>query len=179
MGEVDNQPSEALPIWDTSFSHREWRVPGNIQSRQRPPPSVIGSRLGRNRLWVRFLAVSDNISHVHWAYDYSGSFGDPGYIWLDTKIVLKSVGFKFLLATSDHTKWGGGQTTFSNFFLWWKKFLVNKSKRAWPNTINTPLVLDNAHFLLYTDTMRKLLIRGNTGTSFGVRMSFLTPTSSV
>ena len=36
-------------------------------------PSGIGSRLGRNRLWVRFLAVSD--IYVHWAYDYLGHFG--------------------------------------------------------------------------------------------------------
>ena len=48
-------------------------------------PSGIGSRLGRNRLWVRFLAVSD-IYHmfieptITWVPS-----GLSGYIWLDTK----------------------------------------------------------------------------------------------
>ena len=52
-------------------------------------PSGIGSRLGRNRLWARFLAVSDIYSMfieptITWVPS-----GFSGYIWLDTKIVLK------------------------------------------------------------------------------------------
>ena len=51
--------------------------------------SGIGSRLGRNRLWVRFLAVSDIFPMfieptITWVPS-----GFSGYIWLDTKIVLK------------------------------------------------------------------------------------------
>ena len=51
--------------------------------------SGIGSRLGRNRLWVRFLAVSDIYPMfieptITWVPS-----GFSGYIWLDTKIVLK------------------------------------------------------------------------------------------
>ena len=37
-------------------------------------PSGIGSRSRRNRLWVRFLAVSDIYSRFHRAYDYLGPF---------------------------------------------------------------------------------------------------------
>ena len=39
--------------------------------------SGIDSRLGRNRLWVLFLAVSDiyPMFIVQWAYDYLGPFG--------------------------------------------------------------------------------------------------------
>ena len=52
-------------------------------------PSGIGSRLGGNRLWVRFLAVSDIYPMfieptITWVPS-----GFSGYIWLDTKIVLK------------------------------------------------------------------------------------------
>ena len=52
-------------------------------------PSGIGSRLGRNRLWVRFLAVSEIYPMfieptITWVPS-----GFSGYIWLDTKIVLK------------------------------------------------------------------------------------------
>ena len=52
-------------------------------------PSGIGSGLGRNRLWVRFLAVSDIYPMfieptITWVPS-----GFSGYIWLDTKIVLK------------------------------------------------------------------------------------------
>ena len=52
-------------------------------------PSSIGSRLGRNRLWVRFLALSDIYPMfmeptITWVPS-----GFSGYIWLDTKIVLK------------------------------------------------------------------------------------------
>ena len=57
--------------------------------------SGIGAHLGRNRLWVRFLAMSDVyiiISHVHRAYDYLGPFGVLWvHIWLDSKIVLKII----------------------------------------------------------------------------------------
>ena len=59
-------------------------------TRTRPSlwPSGIGSGLRRNRLWVRFLAVSDiypmciepTITWVH--------SGFSGYIWLDTKSVF-------------------------------------------------------------------------------------------
>ena len=38
-------------------------------------PSGIGSCLGRNRLWVSIPGSVGYISHVHWAYDYLGSFG--------------------------------------------------------------------------------------------------------
>ena len=49
-------------------------------------PNGIGAHLGRNRLWVRFLVVSD----IYIAYDYPPvSSGFSGYIWFDTKIVLK------------------------------------------------------------------------------------------
>ena len=37
--------------------------------------SGIGTRLGRNRLWIRFLAVSNIYSPCQWAYDYFGPFG--------------------------------------------------------------------------------------------------------
>ena len=52
-------------------------------------PSGIGSRLGQNRLWVRFLAVSDIYPMfieptITWVPS-----GFSGYIWLDTKIVFK------------------------------------------------------------------------------------------
>ena len=52
-------------------------------------PSGIGSRLGRNRLWVRFLAVSDIYPMfieptITWVPSEIS-----GYIWLDTKIVFK------------------------------------------------------------------------------------------
>ena len=52
-------------------------------------PSGIDSRLGRNRLGVRLLAVSDIYSMfieptITWVPS-----GFSGYIWLDTKIVLK------------------------------------------------------------------------------------------
>ena len=52
-------------------------------------PSGIDSRLGRNRLGVRFLAVSDIYPMfieptITWVLS-----GFSGYIWLDTKIVLK------------------------------------------------------------------------------------------
>ena len=30
------------------------------------------------------------VSHVHTVYDYLGPLGFSGYIWLDTKIVLKN-----------------------------------------------------------------------------------------
>ena len=54
-----------------------------------PWPSGIDSRLGRNRLGVRFLAVSDIYPMfikptITWVPS-----GFSGYIWLDSKIVLK------------------------------------------------------------------------------------------
>ena len=54
-------------------------------------PSGIGSRLGRNKLWVQFLAVSDNnpmFIEPTITWDPSGF---SGYIWLDSKIVLKNL----------------------------------------------------------------------------------------
>ena len=62
-------------------------------------PSGIGSRLRRNRLWVWFLAVSDIYPMfieptITWVpSEFSG------YIWLDTKIVLKK---KVYSGTSHH-----------------------------------------------------------------------------
>ena len=55
--------------------------------------SGIGCRLGRNRLWFRFLAVSDIYPMfieptITWV-----SSGFSGYIWLDTKIVFKKIDF--------------------------------------------------------------------------------------
>ena len=52
-------------------------------------PSGISMHLGRNRLWVQFLAVSDIYPMfiqptITWVPS-----GFSGYIWLDTKIVLK------------------------------------------------------------------------------------------
>ena len=54
-------------------------------------PSGIGSRLGRNRLWVWFLAVSDIYPMfieptITWVPS-----GFSRYIWLDMKIVLKKI----------------------------------------------------------------------------------------
>ena len=51
--------------------------------------SGIGFHLGRNRLWVRFLAVSDIYPMfigptITWVPSWFS-----GYIWFDTKIVLK------------------------------------------------------------------------------------------
>ena len=59
-------------------------------------PSGIGSRLGRNRLRVRFLAVPDIYPMfiepmVTWVPS-----GFSGYIWLDTKIVFKKINFKII-----------------------------------------------------------------------------------
>ena len=55
--------------------------------------SGIGSRLGRNRSWVRFLTVSDIYPMfieptITWVLS-----GFSGYIWLDTKIVLTKKNF--------------------------------------------------------------------------------------
>ena len=51
-------------------------------------PSGIGSRLGRNRSWVWFLAVSDIYPmFIERTITWVPS-GFSGYIWLDTKIVL-------------------------------------------------------------------------------------------
>ena len=71
-----------------------YRLPnGHTRQQWRPSlwPSGIGSRLGRNRLWVRFLAVSDIYPMfieptITWVPS-----GFSGYIWLDTKIVLKEM----------------------------------------------------------------------------------------
>ena len=57
-------------------------------------PSGISSRLGRNRSWVRFLAVADIYPMfikptITWVPS-----GFSGYIWLDTKIVLKKKKWK-------------------------------------------------------------------------------------
>ena len=65
-------------------------------------PSGIGSRLGRNRLWVRFLAVSDIYPMfieptIIWAPS-----GFSGYIWLDTKIVFKKKIWLFGKISHDH-----------------------------------------------------------------------------
>ena len=49
-------------------------------------PSGIGSRLGTEQVVSLIPGSVGYISHVDWAYDYSGSFG---VFWLDTKIVLK------------------------------------------------------------------------------------------
>ena len=51
--------------------------------------SGIGSRLGRNRLWVRFLAVSDIYPifiepTITWV-----PLGYSGYIWIDSNIVFE------------------------------------------------------------------------------------------
>ena len=52
-------------------------------------PNGIGSGLERNRLWVRFLAVSDIYPiYIEPTITWVPS-GFSGYIWLDTKIVLK------------------------------------------------------------------------------------------
>ena len=40
------------------------------------------ARLGRNRLWVRFLAVSEIISHVHWAYELGSLRGSLHMAWV-------------------------------------------------------------------------------------------------
>ena len=53
-------------------------------------PSGIGSRLGRNRLWVRFLAGSDIYPMFIEPTITRVPSGFSGYIWLDTKIVLKN-----------------------------------------------------------------------------------------
>ena len=51
--------------------------------------SVVGAHLGRNRLWVRFLAVSNvYIMFIEPTIKWVPS-GFSGYIWLDIKIVLK------------------------------------------------------------------------------------------
>ena len=70
-------------------------------------PSGIGSRLGRNRLWVRFLAVSDIYPMfieptITWVPS-----GFSGYIWLDTKIVLKKRVYWTVWTSSDC----GGQSS--------------------------------------------------------------------
>ena len=63
-------------------------------------PSGFGSRLGQNRLWVRFLAVSDIYPMfieptITWVPSVFS-----GYIWLDPRIVLK----KKYLVSKDFTK---------------------------------------------------------------------------
>ena len=77
-------------------------------------PSGIGSCLGRNRLWVRFLAVSDIYPMfieptITWVLS-----GFSGYIWVDTKIVFKKNTFlgKYIseydskhIYISEHISW--------------------------------------------------------------------------
>ena len=52
-------------------------------------PSGSDSRLGRNRLWVRFLEVSDIYPMFKEPMITQVPSGFSGYIWLDTKIALK------------------------------------------------------------------------------------------
>ena len=52
-------------------------------------PQVVSAPLGTEQVVSSILDSVGYISHVHRAYDYLDSFGVPGYIWLDTKIVLK------------------------------------------------------------------------------------------
>ena len=52
-------------------------------------PSSIGSRLGRNRLRVRFLALLDIYPMFIERTITLVPSGFSGYLWLDTKIVLK------------------------------------------------------------------------------------------
>ena len=55
-------------------------------------PSEIGVLLERNRLRVGSPGSVGYISHVHRSYDYTQvPSGFSGYIWLDTKIVLKKI----------------------------------------------------------------------------------------
>ena len=51
--------------------------------------SGIGSRLGRNRLLVRFLAMSDIYPMFIEPTITRVPSGFSGYIWLDTKIVFE------------------------------------------------------------------------------------------
>ena len=64
--------------------------------------SGIGSCLGRNRLWVRFLAVSDIYPMfieptITWV-----SSGFSGYLWLDTKIVSKKKKYCMMVRNERH-----------------------------------------------------------------------------
>ena len=82
----------AIEVWEV----RAWSSPSLW-------PSGIGSGLGRNRLWVRFLAVSDIypmfIEHtITWVPS-----GFSGYIWHDTKIVFKKVSNQADDFMSSHT----------------------------------------------------------------------------
>ena len=43
------------------------------------------------------------ISHLHRAYDYLGPSGFSGYIWLDTKIVLKNPRSSIIAIRSQHS----------------------------------------------------------------------------
>ena len=54
-------------------------------------PSGIGMHLGRNRLRVRVLAVSDTYPMFIEPTITQVPSGFSGYIWLDTKIVLKNI----------------------------------------------------------------------------------------
>ena len=72
-------------------------------------PSGIGSRLGQNRLWVRFLAVSDIYPMfieptITWVPS-----GFSGYIWLNTKIVLNLLSKTPIHQYTDISKNRGGK----------------------------------------------------------------------
>ena len=77
-------PEEHISIrWDENEMFSQYKIHPSLW------PSGIGSRLGRSRLWVRFLAVSDIYPMfieptITWVIS-----GFSGYIWLDTKMVLK------------------------------------------------------------------------------------------
>ena len=87
--------------------------------------------------WLRLETVME-----HWSIQLIKSWIILTCNWVANSGIFRipKRGATFLLATSAQTK--GGQTKFSNFFLWWKNFFLPKG--SWPNgPLNTPLVANN------------------------------------
>ena len=120
-----------------------WLVSLTTRQPQKLWPSGISSRLGRNRLWVRFLAVSGSvgyISQVHWAYYYflgslvSGNFlGSYGLTqklcWKKSNIFREYyLGLKTLSLCICHLSKGILMLLLHSFLIWkpydpnWKSF---------------------------------------------------------
>ena len=97
-------------------------------------PSGTGSRLGRNRLWVWFLAVSDIYPMfieptITWVPS-----GFSGYIWLDTKIVLKKNKYRLKLWPSKLLQW---RCYFCLRLACWSCFYLNHIIKALDKRINS------------------------------------------
>ena len=129
-------------------------------------PSGIGSHLGRNRLWVRFLAVSDIYPMfieptITWVPS-----GLSGYIWLDTKIVLKKKICKwdthFELLTFFHDKQVSDERNnkYNNktWFGWRQMVLTGADVLEYSLTLNGPADPDESQDILCNEMKNTLEI---------------------